>query len=110
MTGSQGEQTESIRFRAEPVDLRLDHDLGLMSLIYHRRSGITHMVSEPVPQILEALDVLGLADAGALARHLLGSFDVQADDGDGAEAEVARVVAARLDELAMLGLVIREGG
>ncbi|MET0361279.1 MAG: HPr-rel-A system PqqD family peptide chaperone [Sphingobium sp.] len=74
-----------------------------MVLIYHRRSGITHMVSEPVPQILEALDAIGPADARAVARHLAGRFDLEADDGGSVEA----VIAARLEELAALGLVYR---
>ncbi|HEX7820043.1 MAG TPA: HPr-rel-A system PqqD family peptide chaperone [Sphingobium sp.] len=113
MTGQGGANNAGrTRFRAEPAALRLGHDLGLMTLIYHRRSGITHMVSEPVPQILEALDALGTADAAAVARHLLGRFDVQADDDNdpacGPEDSVETVIAARLEELAALGLVLRE--
>ncbi len=101
-------ETAGDLFRVEPTGLRIDHDLGLMTLIYHRRSGITHMVSEPVPQILAALEAIGAAgagaDAGAVARHLSGSFDMQVDGGSSIEA----VIAARLDELAALGLVVRE--
>jgi PqqD family protein of HPr-rel-A system len=92
-----------MRFRAEPLSSRLVHDVGPMVLIYHRRSGITHMVAEPVPQILAALDALGPADAGAVARWLGESFDLETEDG-AAEA----VIAARLEELAALGLVARE--
>ncbi len=95
-------KTGTDRFRAEPVELRLDHDLGLLTLLYHRRSGITHMVSEPVPEILAALDALGPCDVAAIARYLSDRFDVQADDG------IEAVVAARLEELATLGLVTRE--
>ncbi|HEX7871886.1 MAG TPA: HPr-rel-A system PqqD family peptide chaperone [Sphingobium sp.] len=97
-------ETGGIRYRAEPEQLRLVHDLGPMTLIYHRRSGITHMMSEPVPQILEALDVLGPADAAAVTRYLGASFDLETEEADAA----AMVIAARLDELALLGLVVRE--
>lgn len=79
-----------------------------MTLLYHRRSGITHMVSEPVPQILEALDLIGPSDAATLAQHLMGRFDVQADSESGADNSIEAVIAARLDELAALGLVVRE--
>jgi PqqD family protein of HPr-rel-A system len=99
------EKVATIVFRVEPGETRLSRDVGLMTLVYHRRSGITHMVNEPVPQVLEALDAIGPADAGAVARHLLGSFDLRAEDGGSVEA----VIAARLDELAALGLVVREG-
>ncbi|HEX7852578.1 MAG TPA: HPr-rel-A system PqqD family peptide chaperone [Sphingobium sp.] len=92
----------SLRFRAEPDQLRLVQDLAPMTLIYHRRSGITHMVSEPVPQILAALDAIGPADAGAVTRWLGDSFDLEAEEA------VETIVAARLDELAALGLVVRE--
>lgn len=91
-----------MRFRAEPASLRLTHALSPMTLVYHRRSGITHMLVEPVPQILAALDDLGSADAGAVARRLGEQFDLEADGV--AEA----VIAARLEELAALGLVMRE--
>jgi PqqD family protein of HPr-rel-A system len=95
-------KTGTVRFRAEPVDLRLDHDLGLLTLLYHRRSGITHMVSEPVPEILAVLDAIGPSDVAAIARYLSDRFDVQAEGG------IETVVAARLEELATLGLVTRE--
>ena len=91
-----------MRFRAEPVALRLTHGLDPVTLVYHRRSGITHMLVEPVPQILTALDDLGAADAAMVAHRLAETFDLEADGA--AEA----VIAARLEELAALGLVVRE--
>ncbi|MET0365953.1 MAG: HPr-rel-A system PqqD family peptide chaperone [Sphingobium sp.] len=93
-----------IRYRAEPEQLRLVHALGPMTLIYHRRSGITHMMSEPVPQILDALDALGPADAASVTRHLGARFDLETEEADAART----VIAARLDELALLGLVQRK--
>ena len=94
----------SVLYRAEPPELRLAREMGVMTLIYHRRSGVTHMVSDPVPQILDALDALGLSDAAAVANHLARSFDLSSEDG----ADVDAIVVARLEELAVLGLVTRE--
>lgn len=93
-------------FRVEPAGLRIGHELGVMTLIYHRRSGITHMVSEPVPQILAALEDVGPADAAAVSRHLAIHFDLRADE----EAGVETVISVRLEELALLGLVLRAQG
>ncbi|MFT3967781.1 MAG: HPr-rel-A system PqqD family peptide chaperone [Sphingobium sp.] len=92
------------RYRAEPGQARLVHAMGPMTVIYHRRSGMTHMMSEPVPQILDALDAMGSADAAALTAHLSTRFDLEAEEGGAAEP----VIAARLEELAALGLVLRE--
>jgi PqqD family protein of HPr-rel-A system len=69
-----------------------------LSAIYHRASGATHVVAEPIPQILEALGRDALTLAELLAR--LGAAYDLADADAGA-------LAARLDELAALGLVIR---
>lgn len=91
--------SEQQRYRVEPGAAWLMHDAGPMTLLYHRRSGITHMVSEPVPQILDALVAIGPADAAAVAAHLGAHFDLAAEEG------VEAVVAARLDELAGLGLI-----
>lgn len=86
-------------YRVEPGVAWLAHELGPMTLLYHRRSGVTHMVSEPVPQILDALQAIGPADAGAVTRHLAARFDLSSDD------ESMTAVAARLAELAALGLI-----
>lgn len=85
----------------EPGGSRLVRVLGPVSLVYHRRSGITHLLTEPAPQILDALDAIGAADAAGVAAHLEERFDLAPDDGVAVEA----VIAARLRELAALGLV-----
>ena len=92
---------QSITYKAEPADQRLIEPLDAMTLIYQRRSGITHIVAEPVPEILAAMgeDVL---DAAAVARRLARTFDL--DTG-----EAVAIVAVRLEELAELGLVERIG-
>lgn len=94
------------RFRAAPVPMRMHRDMGVMTLIYHRRSGITHMVSEPVPQILAALDMLGPSDVAALSAHLSLQSELAADNA----ADIADALGARLAELAAVGLVSREAG
>lgn len=87
-------------YRAEPADARIVEPLDMMTLIYQRRSGITHMVGEPVPQMLEAMGGDAL-DAAMLAERLAARFDL----GGGADA--VQLIAERLEELAMLGLVER---
>ncbi len=67
-----------------------------LSAIYHRASGATHVVAEPVPQILEAFGRDQLTLAELLAR--LGTDYDLADD-------VEDALIARLDELVTLGLV-----
>ena len=87
-------------YQAEPADARIVEPLDMMTLVYQRRSGITHMVGEPVPQMLEAMgeDVI---DAETLAVRLAASFDL------GGQANAAALIAERLEELADLGLVER---
>jgi PqqD family protein of HPr-rel-A system len=90
---------QSPQYRAEPADQLLTVPLDAMTLIYQRRSGITHIVAQPVPEILAVMgdDVL---DASRVAARLAAQFDIDTED---AEA----VVASRMEELASLGLVER---
>lgn len=88
-------------YRAErPDQLRLVA-LDPLTAIHHRRSGATHLVAEPVPQILAALQE-GEADLSVLAARLAERFDLDPHDG-----ETQGALAARLEELAALGLVRR---
>lgn len=73
--------------------------LDAMTVIYHRRSGITHIVAEPVPQILASMDAAPMTTA-EIAQSITAAFDVN-------DAEVEPVIAARLEEMADLGLVER---
>lgn len=73
--------------------------LDAMTVIYHRRSGITHIVADPVPQILACMDTAPMT-AADIARRIADTFEVD-------DAEVEAVIAARLDEMAELGLVER---
>lgn len=91
---------QSPTYKAEPADQLLVEPLDAMTLIYQRRSGITHIVAEPVPEILAVMgdDVVS---AHEVAARLARNFDLD-------EADAVDVVAARLEELAQLGLVERQ--
>jgi PqqD family protein of HPr-rel-A system len=85
-------------YRAEPAGEILVRPLDDVTLIYHRRSGQTHIVISPVPEILAALGE-DMASAADILFRLSGDYDL----GDPAEALAG--VTAHLDELAALGLV-----
>jgi PqqD family protein of HPr-rel-A system len=88
----------SVRYRAAlPSTLRIV-PLDALTLVYHRASGITHIVDAPVPEILEALGDEALTSAALLDR-LAEQFDLGDPD--------PMALAVRLDELAAAGLVER---
>ena len=87
-------------YQAEPAEARIVEPLDMMTLIYQRRSGITHMVGEPVPQMLKAMGSDAI-DAETLAARLADRFDL------GEQADATMLIAERLEELAGLGLVER---
>lgn len=87
-------------YLAEPAHARIVEPLDMMTLIYQRRSGITHMVGEPVPQMLEAMGN-DAVDAATLALRLAASFEL------GGQDDAVALIAERLEELAELGLVER---
>ena len=88
------------KYQAEPAEARIVEPLDMMTLIYQRRSGITHMVGEPVPQMLDAMGS-DAVDAATLALRLATSFDL------GGQDDAVALIAERLEELAELGLVVR---
>jgi PqqD family protein of HPr-rel-A system len=90
----------SIHYRAEAAAERKIEPLDQMTLIYQRRSGITHIVTEPVPQMLSAMgdDMLTAAE---LLTRLSAEFELPSGD------DALAAIAARLEELADLGLVER---
>lgn len=85
------------QWRVAPCERRVTASLDSLTALFDRASGQTHLLASPLPEILAALDV-GPADVATLAARLAVSFDL---DGDDAEA----AIAARLAELAVLGLV-----
>ncbi|MDB5699834.1 MAG: HPr-rel-A system PqqD family peptide chaperone [Sphingomonadales bacterium] len=82
-----------MRYRADPPALLQIVPLDSLTAIYHRRSGQTHLVAEPVPEILAAL-----GEGGDLT-DILAQLGLQ-DAPDAREA-----LAARLDEMIATGLV-----
>ncbi|MGA1798004.1 HPr-rel-A system PqqD family peptide chaperone [Sphingomonas sp. 4RDLI-65] len=72
--------------------------LDAFTAVYHRASGITHLLTEPAPQILAALGEGGLS-LDALLDRLGRDYDLEHAD--------RAALAARLDELVDAGLVER---
>jgi PqqD family protein of HPr-rel-A system len=73
-------------------------DLDALTALFHRRSGVTHVVAEPVPQIVSALAGQSLT-LGALFAALSRDHELIDD------AETRAALSARLDELQEVGLV-----
>ncbi len=92
-------------YAALPADALKRVTLGGLEAIYHLPSGITHLLAEPVPDLLDMLERQG-PDRFVTPDELLAligeRFDVEGDDP--AEPPQA-VLAERLAELAALGLV-----
>ncbi|MBB5984897.1 HPr-rel-A system PqqD family peptide chaperone [Sphingobium lignivorans] len=86
-------------YRAEPPGQILLESLGPIDALFHKRSGATHLVAAPVPQILAAL-AEGPADIDVLLARLATRFDLE-----GEAVAVRAALQARLAELAALGLV-----
>lgn len=87
-------------YRAAPQGSLRVEPLGELTAIFDRRSMQTHLVVSPMPEILEAMEA-DACDAATLAVRLAERFDFDGDDA------VQPVLAARLDELAAMGLVAR---
>ena len=87
-------------YRADPPESRIAVELDGLVALYHRPSGMTHILAPPAPQILDAL-AEAPADAAAQLARLSAEFDLDAG-GDAAAA-----VEARLVELEAAGLVRR---
>lgn len=82
----------------DPTDFAPSVFLDGFTLVYHRPSGQTHMLAEPAPEILSAL-AQGDADQSEVLRRLAR------DHGLDSEGNAEAVIAARLAELAELGLI-----
>lgn len=86
------------RYRAAPPSARIERPLDVLTAIYHRTSGQTHLVAAPVPELLAALDD-GEMSVEALFDRLAAEYDM--GDAD------AAALTIRLDELVETGLVER---
>lgn len=98
--GQQGCSISStaILYRAAADELVLKEMDGL-DVIFHRPSGLTHIVGTPVPEILDVMADGAALSVAAVRDRLAARFDLQQDDGE--------ALAARLAEMAELGLVRR---
>jgi PqqD family protein of HPr-rel-A system len=82
------------RYAAPPIGACLRADAEGLTLLYHRRSGQTHILAEPAPQILEALAGAAMTEAELLVA-LAADFEVTQP----------QVIGERLSELIASGLV-----
>jgi PqqD family protein of HPr-rel-A system len=87
------------RYIADPPGATRSVPLEDLVALYHRPSGMTHILAPPAPQILEKLAGREGGAADVLAR-IAGSFEIEAEDAEAA-------IAARLAELEAAGLVRR---
>ena len=68
-------------------------------IAYHRPSGETHVLAPEMLAILDCIDGQP-RDAAGIVAALAATHDIEVEGGDSAAA----IVAARLDELVILGL------
>jgi PqqD family protein of HPr-rel-A system len=87
------------RYIADPAEAIRSVELDGLTLVFHRPSGMTHLLAPPAPQILEALAGRP-GDADAILALIAGRYEVEAED-------TAAAIAARLGELEAAGLVRR---
>lgn len=90
---------EPIVYRRDARDAVTVAPLGDIVALYHHRSGQTHMVISPVPEILQRM---GFGE-GLSARDLLDRLGRDFDLPDATEADIA----VHIDALVTLGLVRR---
>lgn len=84
-------------FRAAPLPSLVVEPLDELTAVYHRRSGITHVLASPAPELLRALQEPATADE--LLARLAAAFDLADADRE--------ALLARLGELVEAGLVER---
>ena len=85
-----------LRYRAPSPDALIAADLDAFTAIFHRRSGITHLLASPAPEILAAL--VEPRTVEELMAALAADYDLADPDRD--------ALIARLDELVASGLVV----
>ena len=87
------------RYTADAPESVRSLDLEGLSALYHRPSGMTHILAPPAPQILAAL-AKAPGDAADVLARIGETFDLEAEDPQAA-------IEARLAELEAAGLVRR---
>ncbi|HEX8384049.1 MAG TPA: HPr-rel-A system PqqD family peptide chaperone [Sphingomonas sp.] len=84
-------------YRAASPSSLLIEPLDDLTAVFHRASGITHLLASPAPEILRSLRTA--ASREQLLARLGDEFDLAQDD--------VQALEARLDELVAAGLVVR---
>lgn len=84
-------------YRAVPLATLLIEPLDELTAVFHRRSGQTHVLASPAPELIQALQEAATDDD--LLVRLARSFDIADADRD--------ALLARLDELVAAGLAER---
>ena len=74
-------------------------ELDGLTAVFPRRSGLTHLIAAPAPQILEVLGTPG--DLDQIQQRLAERFDLSA------EGDARSAIETRLAELETAGLVSR---
>jgi len=87
------------RFIADSPDQMSEVALDGLTALFHRPSGMTHILAPPAPQILAALAGRS-GDVAAIIDRIGARFDIDSDDAQAA-------IEARLAELEAAGLVRR---
>jgi PqqD family protein of HPr-rel-A system len=85
------------RYVADTPDTVRVVELDGLTALYHRPSGLTHILAPPAPQILSALAGKP-GDAAEIVARIAADFELEAEDAEGA-------IGARLAELEAAGLV-----
>lgn len=91
-----------MRFRAAAAADFIIRPVDDLSLVYHRRSGTTHVVGPDSVAILRLLQGGALSLDEVIAK-LEAMHELEPSDG----ATIAESIAARLDEMAAMDLVDR---
>jgi PqqD family protein of HPr-rel-A system len=86
-------------YTADPSEAALSFELDGLTALYHRPSGMTHILAAPAPQILAAL-AGAPGDAAAIVERMAETFEVEAEDAEAA-------IESRLAELEAAGLIRR---
>lgn len=85
-------------YRAAAAETLATADLPPFTAVYDRRSGATHLLVEPAPQIIAALGDEPMSAAGLRAR-LAEDYDLPAAAEAALMARLAELIAAGLVEL-----------
>jgi PqqD family protein of HPr-rel-A system len=86
-----------MQWHAPTSDRIVVEPLDMVTAVYDRVSGQTHVVMPPLPEILAVL-AEGPAEDAVIVARLAERFDLGAGDS-------AAIIAERLAELAALGLI-----